>query len=75
MAKAKQNSFKLEDELEKLELLVSELESGKLSLDDSLKKFEDGLQMYKRCKSLLNEAEKKITILSDEMKEEDYISE
>ena len=65
--------FKLEDQLEKLEVLVGELESGKLSLDDSLKKFEDGLEMYKKCKSLLNEAEKKITVLTDEMKEENYL--
>lgn len=70
----KKKQFKLEDELEKLESLVQELESGKLSLDDSLKLFEDGLERYKKCKSLLNDAEKKITLLTEEMKEETYQS-
>ena len=75
MANTRKKKFKLEEELEKLEGLVQELESGKLSLDDSLKHFEQGLEMYKNCKSLLNEAEKKITLLSDEMKEESYSAE
>lgn len=75
MTNSKKKNFKLEQELEKLEGLVQELESGKLTLDDSLKYFEQGLEMYKSCKTLLNEAEKKITILSEEMKEESYNAE
>ena len=73
--KSKHEDFKFEEELEKLEGLVQELESGKLSLDDSLNKFEVGLKLYKNCKSLLNDAEKKITVLSENLKEEDYLSE
>jgi exodeoxyribonuclease VII small subunit len=75
MAKAKSKEFKFEKELERLEGLVQELEGGKLSLDDSLKKFEEGLGLYKQCKTLLNDAEKKVTILSESMKEEEYLSE
>lgn len=77
-SKAKINpkeDFNFEEELEKLEGLVQELESGKLSLDDSLNKFEVGLKLYKNCKSLLNDAEKKITVLSENLKEDEYIAE
>lgn len=63
---------KFEKVLEQLETVVSDLEGGKLTLDESLKKFEQGLEYYKRCRSLLAEAEKKITVLSDSMKEEEY---
>lgn len=74
-AKNVNEHFNFEEELEKLEGLVQELESGKLSLDASLNKFELGLKLYKNCKSLLNDAEKKITVLSENLKEDDYIVE
>ena len=61
-----------ESSLESLEEVVHELEGGKLSLDDSLKKFEEGIKLYKGCKDLLSKAEKKITVLSESLKEEDY---
>lgn len=61
-----------ETSLETLESVVQELESGKLSLDDSLKKFEEGIKLYKGCKNLLAQAEKKISLLSDTLKEEEY---
>lgn len=69
---AKKEELKFEKVLEELESIVSELESGKLSLDESLEKFEKGLEHYKRCRKLLNEAEKRITVLSESMKEEEY---
>ncbi|HLE10330.1 MAG: exodeoxyribonuclease VII small subunit [Bdellovibrionales bacterium RIFOXYD12_FULL_39_22] len=59
--------------LDKLEKLVGALESGELSLDDGLKNFEEGVALYKNCKSLLGSAEKKISVLTSELKEEDFI--
>lgn len=67
---SKQESF--ETSLEKLEKLVDELESGELGLDKSLKKFETGLELYKKCRESLKSAEKKISILTESLKEEDY---
>ncbi|MAZ49218.1 MAG: exodeoxyribonuclease VII small subunit [Halobacteriovoraceae bacterium] len=61
-----------EDSIEKLEDLVEQLESGDLSLDDSIKKFEEGIKLYKSCKDLLSESEKKVKILTDSLKEEDF---
>ena len=57
--------------LEKLEKLVSELEKGDLNLDQCLKKFEQGVELYQFCKSQLNKAEKKVSVLSESLKEEE----
>ncbi len=64
-----------EENMEKLEKVVQELENGKLNLDDSIKKFEEGMNLSKKCNEILEEAEKKITILiknGEEIKEEDF---
>lgn len=67
---SKKDSF--EANLTKLEKLVTELESGELGLDKSLEKFEDGLELYNNCKASLEKAEKKITILTESLKEDEY---
>lgn len=53
-----------EKDLERLESIVTALEEGGLSLDDSLKRFEEGVQLAKRCEKMLTDAEKKIEILT-----------
>lgn len=65
---SKQNQS-FESSLEELESLVSNLEDGDLSLEESLKKFEEGTKLYKFCKNELGKAEKKITKLSESLKE------
>ena len=62
----------LEQNLEKLETLVGSIESGELGLEESLKKFEEGVGVYKECKKALGEIEKKIKVLTDSLKEEDF---
>lgn len=52
-----------EDNMEKLENIVTELEKGDLNLDDSITKFEEGIKISKECNKILEDAEKKITIL------------
>lgn len=54
---------KFETALKKLEEVVRRLEGGELSLDDSLKAFEEGVKYAALCSSKLNEAEKKVEIL------------
>ena len=49
--------------LESLEQIVEQLESGELSLEDSLAAFEAGVGLVKQCNQKLNEVEKKIEIL------------
>lgn len=52
-----------EEMMENLEQIAKELESGNLSLDDSVKKFEEGIEISKECSKILENAEKKISIL------------
>ena len=42
---------------------MQDLEKGELNLDESVKKFEDGMKIAKQCNNILENAEKKITIL------------
>ena len=71
-------SKSFEENMEELEKVVAELEKGDLNLDDSVSRFEQGIKISKECSRILEEAEKKITILvkkDDEMKEENFQTE
>ena len=54
---------KFEKALQELEQIVSKLEKGNLSLEESLKLFEEGIKLSRFCNSKLEEAERKIEIL------------
>ena len=72
---AKEN---FEESMKKLETIVTELENGNLNLDESVKKFEEGMKIAKQCNNILEDAEKKITILLEEngeLKEEEFETE
>ena len=57
----KKKSF--EEALAKLEQITKELEEGDLSLEESLKYFDEGVKLAEQCNSKLNEAQKKVEIL------------
>lgn len=65
-----------EDIMKSLESIANELESGKLNLDESVEKFEEGIKLSKKCNEILNKAEKKISMLvsgnENEVKEQDF---
>jgi exodeoxyribonuclease VII small subunit len=69
MAKKDKKSF--EENITELESIVSNLEQGDVELENVLAQFEEGLKIYKTCKTMLNEAEKKVKVLTDDLKEED----
>jgi exodeoxyribonuclease VII small subunit len=56
--------IKFEDALQRLEQIVDQLEGGDLALDDSLKVFEEGVALARRCAKYLEEAEKRIELLT-----------
>lgn len=71
-------SKSFEEQMEKLEEIVAELEKGELNLDESVAKFAEGIKISKECNKILEEAEKKITILVNkdgEMSEENFEAE
>ena len=63
MAKKDQPNKKFETALEELEQVVEQLESGDLSLEDSLAAFEKGVGLVKLCNQKLTEVEKKVELL------------
>ena len=71
-----EQNINFEESMKQLETIVQELESGKLNLDDSMKKFEEGMKISKNCSNYLEKAEKKITLLvqdgNGEIKEESF---
>jgi len=52
-----------EQSMQQLEQIVHELESGDLPLEKAIKKFEEGIELSKSCGKILDETEKRITIL------------
>ena len=66
MAKKNQSDFNFETALESLEEIVSSMEKGDLTLEDSLKAFETGIKLTRECQAALKEAEQKVRILSKE---------
>ncbi len=62
----KKNDSSLESHLSGLEKIVSELENGELSLEESLKKFEEGVKLTKNCQQIIDDAEKRVKIITKE---------
>ena len=60
---AKKKSF--EEAFSSLEDIVNEMESGELSLDESLGAFEEAIKLVKFCNSELERAEQKVRILTE----------
>ena len=64
-----------EEMMENLEQISQDLENGELTLDESMKKFEEGMKLSKKCSAILENAEKKIKILikdGEDLSEEDF---
>lgn len=58
------SNLTFDDALQQLEVIVQQLESGKLPLEESMKAFERGVQLGKLCNEKLTNAEKKIELLT-----------
>lgn len=62
MAKSKK-SFQFEPALAELEALVTAMESGNMSLEESLLAFEEGIRLTRECQEALQQAEQKVQML------------
>ena len=56
-------NINFEEAMQSLEDIVKKLEGGQLSLDDSLKAFEEGIALIKVCNSRLDTAEERVRVL------------
>ena len=67
-----------EQAMQELEKIATDLEKGELSLEESVKKFEQGMELSKKCSDIIEKAEKKITILlqkDGKLEEENFTAE
>ena len=69
MAKKKEN-ISFEEALEQLEEITRSLESGELTLDDSIQAYEKGMELKKICTSILETAEKKLEYIKKQEDQE-----
>lgn len=63
---AKKKAASFEQSLSDLEVLVNKMEAGDLSLDESLGAFEEGVKLTRECQKMLDEAEQKVRILTEQ---------
>ncbi len=61
----KNKEFAFEQSLAELEQLVQHMESGDLSLEQSLKAFEQGVKLTRECQQALSQAEQKVQLLQE----------
>jgi len=52
-----------EEDIKRLQKIVEELAGGKLTLGDSLKKYEEGVKLAQGCAAMLNDAQRKVELL------------
>ncbi len=70
-----EETMSFEEIIKQLEEIAAELESGKLNLDESVAKFEQGMKLSNECTKILESAEKRINILikdGDSVTEESF---
>ena len=59
------DKFNFNKGLIQLEEIINKMESGELSLEDSLKYFEEGVKIHRQCHTALSDAEQRISVLSE----------
>lgn len=70
MPAKKADSDDFESQLAELETLVEAMEQGQMSLEDSLKAFEQGVKLTRACQKRLESAEQKVSILLQNQEDE-----
>ena len=60
------NKFDFNKGLAELEMIINKMESGDLSLEDSLKYFEKGVKLHRQCHGALTDAEQRVNMLNEE---------
>lgn len=59
-----------EADIKQIEEILKKLESGNLSLEESMRLFEEGVTLTKRCRDFLNEYQGKFTVIREELEDD-----
>ena len=65
MEKPAEKKKTFEEAMTELEAIVAKLEKGSLTLDESIAAFQEGIGLSKYCNAILEEMERKITVLQE----------
>tara|TARA_Y100000287_G_scaffold83849_1_gene66570 strand:+ start:39 stop:242 length:204 start_codon:yes stop_codon:yes gene_type:complete len=66
MTKKNNNISSFESDLRKLQDILEDIESDKLSLEQSIEKYKEGVELSKKCQKALDDAKQIIKVLDDE---------
>lgn len=66
--KSKNPLSTFEDDLQKMQIILEDIESNELNLEETIEKYKLGIELSKRCQKALEEAQQKIKIVSNEQK-------
>ncbi len=56
----------LEESFDQLDEIIQELQAGELSLEQSFKKYEEGMKLVKNCNDAIDKVEKKLVVIDSE---------
>ena len=56
----------LEDTFDKLEDILGQMESGELTMNESFKKYKEGIELVKKCSLIIDKVEKEMIIINDD---------
>ncbi len=70
MDKAKETT--LEEDFERMEELLRQMESEEIGIEEAFSKYEEGIKLVKACNEKIDRVEKKVKTLSDDLKTEDF---
>lgn len=56
----------LEDTFDKLEDILGQMESGGLTMNESFKKYKEGIELVKKCSLMIDKVEKEMIIINDD---------
>lgn len=56
----------LEESFDQLDEIIQELQTGELSLEQSFKKYEEGMKLVKNCNDAIDKVEKKLIVIDSE---------
>lgn len=65
MAKREDKPMSFEEAMGQLEKIVEQIASGKIGLEETMDRYEHGMELVKKCRSILERAEQRIQVLSE----------
>ena len=65
MAKKEDKPMTFEDAMGQLEKIVEQIAGGKIGLEETMDRYEHGMELVKKCRSILERAEQRIQVLSE----------